>query len=139
MFKQFMQVLAGALTALILCLCLFACGGDGGSPAGAVEAAMKAMIEIDESSLDDYVCRDMAAQAKQALDMLKTSMDQGATMELTDMRYEVLSEADDKSVVKVTGRVKGSHPQYGDMEEPIEEDMDVILEDGHWKVCDGFL
>ena len=128
-----------ALAVVLLGVVLYACGGGGESPTGAVEAAMKAMIEMDEESLDEYVCKDIVSQAREALGMIKMTKDKGATMELHEMKYELVSEAEDKALVKVTGKIKGSHPEFGDMEEPIEEDMDVIMENGHWKVCNGFL
>lgn len=130
----------GLLVAVtLLGLVLYACGGGGGDPAGVVQGGMEAMINMDEGGLDKYLCKDLLPDAKAALKDLKEDIDPGAKMEFTDMKYEVVSQDEDKAVVKVTGTFKASFPDYGDMEETMSEDIEVIMEDGQWKVCNGFL
>ena len=135
MLKQLGLVLAVTLLGLVL----YACGGGGDDPASVVKGGMEAMINMDADGLDKYLCKDIVEDAKAALKDFKEAIDQGAKMEFTDMKYEVVSEAEDKAVVKVSGTLKASHPEYGDMEETMSEEMDVIKEDGQWKVCNGFL
>ena len=134
MIKRFGLLAAVALVGLFL----FACGGAG-DPADAVQGGMEAMINMDEGGLEKYLCKDLVADAKEAMAEFKTAIDQGASMEFSNMKYEVVSQEEDKAVVRVTGSFKAKHPEYGAMEETMSEEMDVIKEDGQWKVCDGFL
>lgn len=136
MFKKFSLLVALCLLGLFL----FGCGGGGSDPASVVESAMNAMITGEVDSLGEYVCADILPQAEEAAKMLKVSTEEeGGKIELTNMSYKVTSEEGDKATVEVSGTVKATHPEYGDMEEDVTESMDVIKEDGKWKVCNGFL
>lgn len=135
MLKRLGLVLAVTLLGLVL----FACGGGSDDPASVVKGGMEAMMNLDEGGLDKYLCSELVEESKSAMKELKAAMDQGAKMEFSDMKYEVVSQEENKAVVKVTGHLKASHPDYGDMEDDMSEEMDVIKEDGKWKVCQGFL
>ncbi len=137
MKKQLVLMMAAAL----LGLTLFACGGGGDSPEVVVEKAMSAMVDMDTDALGDYLCAKSLVEAKQALDMAKAMMpeDQKFEMKLSDMKYEVTEESDDKATVHVTGNVTVTGLGDEDQSEPVDEQMQVIKEDGKWKVCEGFL
>ncbi|MGE4553148.1 MAG: hypothetical protein AB7D57_08550 [Desulfovibrionaceae bacterium] len=124
---------------VVLAGSLWACGG-GDKPAVVAEKAMNAMIAGDEKALEQYVCKDLVDQAKAAMAMLKAMTGEGqGKIALSDMKYEAGKEEGDTVPVKVTGKIKGTHPQYGEMEDDIDEVFQVVKEDGKWRVCNGFL
>lgn len=135
MLRKFTAVLLFAM----LALSLSACGG-GDKPAVVAEKAMNAMIAGDEKAMEQYVCKDLVDQAKAAMAMLKAMTGEGqGKIELQDMKYEAGKEEGDTVAVKVTGKIKGSHPEYGEMQDDIDEEFQVVKEEGKWKVCNGFL
>ena len=136
MTKRLTLILAAAL----LGLTLFACGGGGDSPASVVEKAMQAMVEMNGDALGDYLCQESLEEAQQALAMAKAMMEQQKIkMKLSDMKYDLVSETEDKAMVHVTGTVSISGLGEEVQVDSVDESMEVVKIDGKWKVCEGFL
>lgn len=100
---------------------------------------MQALARLDAVGMAHYLCSEEAS----SVDSMRRSMAevraQGAHMELSEMRYELLERSGDQARVRMTGILLADHPTQGPSRERLDETVLCRVESGRWKVCGGLM
>lgn len=139
--------------AFAIALTLAACGGGSDTPDGAVEGfldggaedVVNALLDGDAdaaaSAAEEYLCAEDIDEVRQAADQFASlseeERDQALEMsgdilaEVKDLSYEIgeVTEEGDTATVEVSVTVGG---------ETTEDTIDLVKEDGDWKLCGYF-
>ena len=116
---------------LLMLLSLAACGGPE-SPVEVVEAFIQATVDGDADAMDDLVCAEELALAKERVRLLR---EQGVTMEV-EASYTLKYEKETKAKVVVDGTMTMTDEAGKTEHEDFTETLKLIKEDGRWKFCD---
>ncbi|MCL5428347.1 MAG: hypothetical protein M1347_00900 [Chloroflexi bacterium] len=122
------------LVYLLSCLFVFflaACGASAGSPEGAVETYLQAVISIDEVAAVNASCSAWEQQA-----ILESAAYEGVETRLENLDCQVVSQDGNSAQVSCTGQIVYS---YAGGEDQIDELggrlFSVVVEGGEWKLC----
>ncbi|HIV57442.1 MAG TPA: DUF4878 domain-containing protein [Candidatus Stackebrandtia faecavium] len=101
---------------------------SGGGPSTPVKSLVQAMENRDLDGVKDSFCKKQRDQIDDALDAGASEEDFFKGWEDEDLKdWEIIDESEDGNEGTVTVKAEGEDP----------ETVDVVLEDGEWKVC-GF-
>jgi hypothetical protein len=122
------------LFACLVASVLVACGGSGstaGSPEGAIETYLEALISTDEIAAVNASCADWEENA-----VLESAAYQGVETQLEDLECSILVQDGESAAVSCTGQIRYS---YAGGEDQIDElggrVFSAVVEAGEWKMC----
>ena len=152
--------IVGGVVALgaVIGLVIWQMGGSGGpgagdSPEDVVDGALSIMVDAVNSGVEDldaealaqdlkpYMCSDMQDQMDSATDEDIFGDMSGMEEALSDMEisvsYEITGseESGDSATVDVSMTIDTSHPDFGSYSDSTEESIDLVKEEGGWKIC----
>ena len=109
---------------------LWACSGDSGGAAGAVEAYNQALVEGNEERLANLSCADWEADARNELASFAA-----VKVTLENMQCSETDQDGDTTLVACSGKIIAN---YGN--EVLEINLEdltyqVVLEGGDWRMC----
>jgi hypothetical protein len=125
---------------LILVTLVAACGGDGGSPTAVVRDFWQALAKLDVDKMKDLTCSAYQEEMEAAFGFAElgdlSELADVLEIDVSGLKYEVVSETGDAAVVRVYGALKMSFLGQ-EQSEQMDEEIDVVKEGGQWKVCGG--
>jgi hypothetical protein len=125
---------------LVLVVLLSACGASG--PASVARDWYKAVATSDGGTALKLTCRAYREEVQMSSFFMAglglfTGFDlQGVKVDMSDLKFTVTSQSSDAATVHVEGEVIMSL-LGAPMADYVDEDMELIVEDGAWRVCDG--
>lgn len=154
--KDLILLAAVILTGAVFQLLFIAADGRD-TPGRAAAAFTKAFYALDESALNQLCIAKQAASADLAADYLndidKEAAELGFSrnymrMQVTNIRTDTISRDDTSARVKVSASMKRCiHPVFTIVARlfrigktyQLEQTVNLVKEDGIWKVCDGLI
>lgn len=128
------------LTGMAFLCAFFIAGGVGASdadPVGATRNFIEAMFRYDPGAAE-YVIGQHRERIASLLEELRNAgqdMD-GIKVDTSQLNYEVVERDETTAKVHVHGRIKGTHPEYGESVDLMDEVFPLVKENGRWLVAD---
>jgi outer membrane lipoprotein SlyB len=123
----------GLVVVLAVGLSLVGCE-SASSPSGTVKAWLKATEALDREKAESLTCQARRGESSLSLGLASAFGGGDLKMDYSGVDARTVSESGDHAVVRVSGTIKGSYQgQTSDL--PMNGDIDVVKEDGAWRVC----
>lgn len=96
---------------------------------------MQAFARLDAVGMCHYLCEDAGVSMDDLRQGMAEARSQGAHIELSEMRFQLLELSDDTARVRMVGIIVSDHPTQGPHQERLDEEVRCRVEHGRWKVC----
>ncbi len=116
---------------LLALVCLGGCGSS--SPDEVVRSYMEALAAFDSEGMAALACPEVASEIIAAAGQVAAAQDSGMEFGFAGLSYETVSETETEAIVRLTGIAF-----WAGTKEEVDEDLNLVLVDGQWKLCENF-